>query len=301
MSPTVPELISAFQTSHIAAGHSLKTVSWYGESLNAFFRWLEVENLHHGDWLRRDVVEAYLAQAKKGGNRPATVANKFRSLHGFFGWLQARGYIEASPLTGMKPPRVSKKPPRRGAVGEFEQLVAAIGGKSWVDLRDRLVLNVLFLCGLRRTECAMLTREDFMTGEHLLWVRHGKGDRDRFVPLLPSVERAFIAYIFERPAHTSERLFLGSDGGGHPTIPLSSDAIYQMLRRRCKAAGMRRINPHAWRHGLAMHLLNTGGDMSLVQKMLGHAQITTTAEVYAEWLTAGLQREFVTKMGGVGN
>ena len=300
MPPPVSELIQNFQTTHIAAGHSRQTIAWYGESLTAFFKWLQAEDLHRGDWLRRDVVEAYLAHAKANGNAPATVAGKFRALHGFFGWLTEREYITVSPLAGMKPPHVPRKPPRRGAVSEFDQLIAAIGQESWVDLRDRLIVNVLFLCGLRRTECARLVREDFLIGEHLLWVRDGKGGRDRFVPLLPSVERAFIAYLYERPAHPSERLFLGTDGGGKPVGELLSGGIYQMVRRRCKAAGMRRVNPHAWRHGLAMHLLNKGGDMSLVQKILGHSQISTTAKHYAEWLTDGMQREFAGKMGGVG-
>jgi site-specific recombinase XerD len=60
------------------------------------------------------------------------------------------------------------------------------------------------------------------------------------------------------------------------------------------------LNPHSFRHGLAMYLLNAGGDMSLVQKILGHAQITTTARHYAEWLTAGVVREYSERMHGVG-
>ena len=73
-----------------------------------------------------------------------------------------------------------------------------------------------------------------------------------------------------------------------------------MVRRRCKTAGLRVLNPHSFRHGLAMMLLNKGGDMSLVQKVLGHSQISTTARFYAEWLNDGMAREFTEKMKGVG-
>jgi integrase len=74
-----------------------------------------------------------------------------------------------------------------------------------------------------------------------------------------------------------------------------------MLRRRCQVAGLRMLNPHSFRHGLAMLMLNErGADMSLVQKVLGHSQISTTARHYAEWLTEGIQREFADKMRGVG-
>ena len=73
-----------------------------------------------------------------------------------------------------------------------------------------------------------------------------------------------------------------------------------MVKRRCRA-GLRALNPHSFRHGLAIILLNRGGaDMSLVQKILGHSQISAPARNYAEWLTDGMLREFTEKMKGVG-
>jgi site-specific recombinase XerD len=170
----------------------------------------------------------------------------------------------------------------------------------WVDLRDRLIVNTLFLCGLRLAECAKLVASDFRTSEHLLLVREGKGGNDRLVPLLPAVERAFVAYLWNRPACEADALLLGADGAGNPRGPITPGGIRQMVRRRCQKAEMRVLNPHSFRHGLAMHLLNKGGDMSLVQKVLGHSQISTTARHYAEWVSEGLTREFGEKMGGVG-
>ena len=72
-----------------------------------------------------------------------------------------------------------------------------------------------------------------------------------------------------------------------------------MVRRRCEHAGIRHLNPHAFRHGLAMLMLNDRhADMSLVQRILGHSQITTTARHYAEWQTDSMLREFTDKMDG---
>lgn len=296
----VEQLLDQFLAGHLAAGHSRRTVDWYGYEVRRFFAWLLAERLHNGNWLSPEVIERYLAASRERGNQPATLAGHYRGLQGFFNWLVSRGYLAASPLANVPAPKVPKKRPRRAELEEYDRLLESIQPVRWVDLRDRLVISSLFLCGLRLAECARLQAADFRMGEHLLLVRAGKGGGDRLVPLLPALERAFVAYLFTRPAHSAPALLLGANGAGDPSGPITPGAIRQMLRRRCERAGLRVLNPHSFRHGLAMHLLNQGGDMSLVQKVLGHSQISTTARHYAEWATEGLTREFAAKMGGVG-
>lgn len=296
---TTQDLLDLFCASMLAEGRSERTASWYREQVTRFLRWVQAQNLHTTNWLQQEVIELYLLDSRKAGNTPATVANHYRALRGFFVWLRERGYIEASPMANMKPPKVPKQEPRRAQLGEFERLLQSIAADDWVGARDRLIVNLLFLCGLRLGECADLTADDFRLNEHLLIVRGGKTGA-RLVPLLQNVERAFVAYMFTRPAWPDQHLFLSSDGGGHPKGQILGNGIRLMLRRRCQAAGLRMLNPHSFRHGLAMHLLNEGGDMSLVQKVLGHSQISTTAKHYAEWLTDGMQREFAEKMGDLG-
>lgn len=298
---SVDELLEQFLAGHVSAGHSPRTVDWYRYEVGRFFAWLLASRLQNGNWLRPEIIERYLAESReRDGNEPATVAGHYRGLQGFFNWLQRRGYIEASPLAQVPAPKVPKKRPRRAELSEFDQLLESIPSRRWIDLRDRLIVNVLFLCGLRLAECARLRASDFRTSEHLLLVREGKGGDDRLVPLLPAVERALVVYLFARPAWETDTLLLGANGAGKPRGPVTPGGIRQMVRRRCLRAEMRALNPHAFRHGLAMHLLNQGGDMSLVQKVLGHSQISTTARHYAEWATDGLTREFAEKMGGVG-
>lgn len=297
---SVDELIEQFLAAHLSAGHSRRTVDWYRYELRRFFAWLMAERLHNGNWLKPEVIERYLAHSRERGNQPATVAGHYRGLRGFFNWLVERGHIAASPLALVPAPKVPRKRPRRAELSEFDQLVESIPQVRWVDLRDRLIVHILFLCGLRLAECARLTAADFRTSEHLLLVRQGKGGNDRLVPLLPAVERALVAYLWNRPACDADALLLGANGAGNPRGAITPGGIRQMVRRRCKRAEMRALNPHSFRHGLAMHLLNKGGDMSLVQKVLGHSQIGTTARHYAEWATEGLTREFAEKMGGVG-
>lgn len=298
------DLLSLFCQSQMAKNRSPRTVEWYRAGVGRFLAWLRRRNLHNGNWLRPEVIEQYLAEdrapAPKGdGNAAATVAGHYRALVGWFKWLVERGYLAASPMAQVTAPHVPRSEPRRTQLEEYVALLDAIPAGDWIDLRDRLIVQTLFLCGLRLGECARLTAEDYRTGDHLLRADGKTGLR--LVPLLPAVERAFVAYLWMRPESTAPELFLSSTGGRQSRDQaMQPKAIYLMLRRRCKAAGLRPLNPHSFRHGLAMYLLNEGGDMSLVQKVLGHAQISTTSRHYANWLTDGLQREFAEKMRGVG-
>lgn len=302
---SVYTLLDLYLQSLTALNRSARTIDWYGAEVRRFLRWLQASNLHNGNWLKREIIEQYLAHSRTpisaggAGNQPATVAGHYRALRGFFAWLVERGYITSSPMRGMKPPAVPPKEPRRTQLAEYLQLLDSIPGATWVDTRDRLIINTLFLCGVRLGECTRLSASDYRTSEHLLRVDGKTGVR--LVPLLPAVERAFVAYLFSRPHTEQQRLFIAADGAGNPQPNcIHEKGIYQMLRRRCRRAGVRSLNPHSFRHGLAMHLLNKGGDMSLVQKILGHAQIGTTAKHYANWLTEGLVDEYAARMQGVG-
>ena len=292
-------LLNLFCQAQTAMERSPRTVLWYREQVLRFFRWLEAENLHSQNWLRPEVVEQYLVHSRKqSGNAPATVAGHFRALKGFFRWLVERGYIGDSPMKLLRSPHVPKREPGGVAVEEFATLVDSIPLSTWVDFRDKLLVQVLFLTGIRLGECARLSVADFRVQQHLLKVDGKTGPR--LTPLLPAVERAFVAYLFVRPEAAEERLFLAANGGGKAAGAIQEKGIYLMLRRRCARAGLRMLNPHSFRHGLAMYLLNEGGDASLVQRVLGHAQISTTMGFYADWVLDGLSREFAEKMKGLG-
>lgn len=295
--------ISDFLTYQLALNHSDGTVEWYRYQLQRYLHWL-------GDRPQTAAnIRAYLAASRNGdkeagkkGNRPATVAGHWRALRTWYQFLTAEGHIEVNPMDGVSKPKVPNTEPRRAQLNEYLMLLDSIERHTWLDVRDRLVITILFLCGVRRSEAARLIPADFRVDEHQLSVRQGKGGGDRRVPLLPAVERALVEYLFVRPPSAIPQLFLAANGHGMVgDSPLTATAIYQMLRRRCREAGLRTLNPHSFRHGLAMYLLNeAGADMSLVQKILGHAQITTTTRYYAQWLDEGALRKFSDKMKIVG-
>lgn len=296
---TVDQLFEEYATWHKASGHSDRTVDWYKSEVKRFLDWVQAHNLQSGNWLARSVIERYLAEGKESGLAPATVAGHYRALQGFFGWLAGRGYLERSPMVEIKPPKVPKTVPKRVDLTAFTTLVDAIESDDWVGLRDRLIVNTLFLSGLRAGEMLSLTVGDYLLSEGVVTVRKGKTGA-RIVPMLPAVQKAFVGYIYARPAWPTPEICLAADGGRNPKGVMKVKGVYQMLRRRCARLGIPMMNPHSFRHGMAMYLLNEGGDMSLVQKVLGHAQISTTARHYAEWTAPGMVKEFSERMKSIG-
>lgn len=293
----IEDALEAFLTAR--ARLSARTLEWYRLQIETFIAWLSKQQISGSTWLTPETIEKFLAEEQKRISE-ASVAGRFRALLAFFNWLVERKYLAVSPMVGVERRDAPKRVPRRTDLESYQILIDSIPMAHWLDLRDRLAINVMFLCGLRVSEVAGLRIGDFDIRQGLLTVRSGKGNKDRIVPMQPAVSGAFVRYMYGRPGWPGSEVMLSADVGRNAQGVIKPNGLRIMLRRRCEAAGVPYINPHSFRHGLAMYLLNHGGDMSLVQKILGHSKIATTADYYAEWVTEGMVREFTEKMGNAG-
>ena len=140
------------------------------------------------------------------------------------------------------------------------------------NLRHRTMLAVLYGSGLRVAEAAQLKVSDIDTPRNVLWVRLGKGSKDRQTLLSPRLLELLRGYWrAERPV---EWLFPGAD----PHRPISAKAIYLACRNAAQIAGLSKpIHPHSLRHAFATHLLEAGTNLRCIQILLGHANLETTA------------------------
>jgi integrase/recombinase XerC len=156
---------------------------------------------------------------------------------------------------------------------------------SWVLARDAAVLALLYGCGLRISEALGLTGADLVaTSDSALRVT-GKGGKTRLVPVLPVVVEAITEYKRLCPYHLDAEgpLFRGAKGG-----PLNPAIIQREMRRLRSALNLPdTATPHALRHSFATHLLGRGGDLRTIQKLLGHASLSTT-QIYTGVDTARL-------------
>jgi site-specific recombinase XerD len=166
------------------------------------------------------------------------------------------------------PRRVTERLPEILSPGEVTALLAAVR-----SLKHRAMVMVAYGAGLRVSELCALTAADIDSARMLIHVRAGKGDKDRYVMLSARLLATLRAYWRQRPPR-GDYLFPSP----RPGQPLSRKAIWHMLRRAAGRARLRkRVTPHVLRHSFATHLLEAGTDIRVIQVLLGHRSLRTTA------------------------
>lgn len=278
-----------------AKGRSAATITFYRNQFKYFVDWLGER-----DWMAEETLFEYFAglqrRVRAGEIQPETAEAAYRALSALCNWLHKppQQRIAVNPMLNIERPHVPKKEPRRTSLEELRQLLQSIQPVNWVDRRDRLIILMLFWCALRVSALSRVRVADVDVAAATLRVGRDKGG-PHYVPLLPVVKIEFTAYLYVLPPSASDTLFVAADGRDNPLdTGLTADGIRQMLERRSLAAGFaRRKNPHSFRHGVAMHLLNElGADIDFISELLGHKDVATTKGFYAFWKTAGLSRKY---------
>lgn len=201
------------------------------------------------------------------------------------------GLRYAYRIYGMKEMRVilpsierPKKLPVVLSLKEVKQLL-----KTPKLLKHRLVLAMLYGCGLRNFELRNLQLKDLDFDRKMLHIRQGKGRKDRYVPLSQMQIRGLRKYISaENPVTWC---FNGNDRSGKPA-QLSGQGVQWVVREARKRSGIHKeITPHILRHSYATHLLEMGLDIMSVKELLGHTDIRTTL-IYLHVAQSGRQKPF---------
>jgi integrase len=283
------EALELFLVAQKAAGNSPRTYSWYRDQVGVFIAYAGDPPLSDltAVQIRSFLAEQFLVV------KPSTVAARWRGLSAFCNWLVAEEILARSPLARIPKPQVPEEEPRRATLQDIEQLIDSIPDATWVDLRDRLMIRLLFWSGLRLEEFTALRVEDIDLSALQIVVRRGKGGKARPVPFPPVLRGQLVEYLLNRPAEAAGPLWLSSWGDGTLRGALTARGLAGAIQRRCRRAGMAPLNPHAFRHGIAMALLNDGGvELGIVSKILGHATPEITRQIYADWVTGTVQRAY---------
>jgi integrase/recombinase XerD len=210
------------------------------------------------------------------------VARKVAAMKSFCGFLVRSGAVEDNPAEQLDSPKVKKQLPATLAADEVEKLLALPrqGNGSPKSLRDTALLEVLYATGMRVSEVAGLTLDDLDLGAGTLRCV-GKGSKERVMPLYAEACNALSAYLEKgRPAlcghNADERtLFLNPRGE-----KLTRQGLWLIIKAYARQLGLEdRVTPHTLRHSFATHMLNGGAGLREVQRLLGHANISTT-QVY---------------------
>ena len=217
------------------------------------------------------------------GNGAATLARKIAALRALYRFLLRRGECKVNPAAALRLPKVPRKLPKFLSVEDSRTLMEAPGARVQqspaLEQRDFAMLELLYGAGVRVSELATLTLDRLDLAEATVRV-HGKGSKQRVLPLGGACLRALEAYLALRPslrhpktgAQHAAALFLGRHG-----TQLSVRQVEKLVKRYgSDTLGRPDMHPHALRHTCATHLLDAGADLRGIQELLGHASLSTT-------------------------
>lgn len=278
-----------------AVGLAEQTAVIRTAALNYFIRWCEAQRINGVRDIGRDLLERYqshLFHYRKRNGRPLAITTQVTRLNpikAFFKWLARTRQIAANPAADLIIPRIPRRIPGRVmTVAEVERILAIPDVRSPAGIRDRAILEVLYSTGARRTELARIDLRDVLLEEKTLFIRSGKGGRDRVVPL-----GARAAYWLRRYLQDSRSLLAqGSDNTFFLTDygePFRKNRLGDLVKRYLAKARVPVPGAcHTFRHACATHMLENGADIRYIQALLGHADLSTT-QIYTRVSIEGLR------------
>lgn len=231
-----------------------------------------IEQLNH------HLILEYLVYLHSQKIENSSKSRKISAIRSFCKFLCKEGALEQNPSKLIRLPKVAKKIPDYLSVDDCVRLIESPNLSTPMGLRDRSILELLYACGIRVSECAGMNLEDINFKEELILVR-GKGKKERIVPFGRHCHSALEAYLqarrsFFRNRITEEKspLFLS-----HIGTRLTTRSIARIVDKYVRTSGLaQKISPHGIRHSFATHLLNSGADLRSIQELLGHKSLSTT-------------------------
>ncbi|WP_219821660.1 site-specific tyrosine recombinase XerD [Sneathiella aquimaris] len=230
-------------------------------------------------------ISNFIQTLDQQGLSSATQARRLSAVKQFFAFLLLDDIRTDNPAMNVDAPRTQRKLPQHLTVSEVDRLFDAVEEEIEDSIRLKALLHLLYATGMRVTELVTLPFPPMADEDNFLIVR-GKGNKERLVPVNAAAKAALSDYIKVRKNYCpqgsySKFLFPSRSKQGH----LTRQRFAQMLKKLATRTDISplRVSPHALRHAFASHLLANGADLRSLQKMLGHADISTT-QIYTHVL-----------------
>ena len=275
----------------IERGLSINSINSYALDIKKLITFLEEHAIQTSPVTITDnMVKDFIYSSSKNLNTRSQ-SRLISGLKSFFNYLIFEDYIEKNPLELIESPKIGRKLPDTLSEEEIDLLINAIDLTKAEGERNRAMLETLYGCGLRVSELTNLKLSDLFFDEGFIKVT-GKGDKQRFVPILDTTQKYIDIYRRQKRVHLNikpgfeDTLFLNRRGK-----QLTRAMIFTIIKQLAVKIELNKsISPHTFRHSFATHLLENNADLRSIQLMLGHESITTT-EIYVH-----LDRSHLTKV-----
>lgn len=276
---SIPAVMDAYEAYLILErGLSDNTREAYVRDVGKLVRYLETETVTLRE-VTTDTLRAFAADLFDLGISPRTQARIVSGIKSFFRFMKLEGYLDSNPSLLLESPALRRHLPEVLRVDEIDAMIGAIDMEKAEGQRNRAIMETLYGCGLRVSELINLEISKLYFDEQFIMV-HGKGDKERIVPISPQAIKEIKDYLPDRallPVKRGEENILFLNRRGHR---LTRVMIFYIIKQLAEAAGIRKeVSPHTLRHSFATHLLEGGANLRAIQQMLGHEDISTT-EIY---------------------
>lgn len=255
----------------VEKGLSANSLESYARDLKRLQAWAELKGVSVSELARKDLRE-WIAALSREGLAPATVSRAVSAARGLFRFLMLDGHMLKHPAEDLDTPQGMAALPKFLTEDEIERLLDAPDTETSEGLRDRAILELMYATGLRVSEMTSLKLAEVDLDAGLI-ACHGKGSKERRVPLGRSAAHWLQSYIASRARRGSESPYLFLTQAGRP---LTRQSAWAAIKHYAGRAGLRDVSPHTLRHSFATHLLQRGADSRSVQALLGHSDISTT-------------------------
>lgn len=230
---------------------------------------VERKAAHPKKWTH-DLLRSHLArcQGENGRASAATLARKQSALRAFFAWLKREHVVEKDPTEKLVTPKLPKRLPR--AIDADSAMAMVREDTSADATRNLCAVLLMYGMGLRVSEVASLKDAD-LDSESRSALVHGKGGKQRIVPVPEQCVATFASYRGMRPASADGAFLVGRAGRA-----ISTRTLTRIIDRKALSAFGRHVSPHQLRHSFATHMLAGGANLREIQALLGHSNLSTT-------------------------
>jgi len=252
--------------------HTLKAYSCDLTSFCAYIgsrKWREIDHI---------TIRGFLSHLYEKGLGKTSVARSLAAVRSLYRWLAQEGVVEQNPAALVSTPKLAKKLPRVPTMEEMNSVLdGAMPEIASFPERDRLMLELLYGCGIRNSELVGINLDDIRLSAEAILIR-GKGKKERYVPFGDGVTSAMAAYLHARQTALAEfrkntpALLINQRCGR-----LTTRSVGRIIKKIAVAKGLSPdVHPHTLRHAFGTHMLEEGADLRAIQEMLGHERLSTT-------------------------
>jgi integrase/recombinase XerD len=271
----------------VEKGLSRNTLSAYRNDLNTYAKWLQLSGKDPLNVSEYDIMQ-FVAHLLQAGQSARSSARQLSCLRGFYRYQLREGRIKVDPTLGIESPKLGRPLPKSLSEEDVDALLSAPETEVDIEMRDKVMLELLYACGLRVSELVNLQLSQVSLQQGVVKVM-GKGSKERLVPMGEEAQSWLSQYLSTTrlallDGKPSDFVFPGRAGAA-----MTRQTFWHRIKKYAQRADIQKnLSPHTLRHAFATHLLNHGADLRVVQLLLGHSDVSTT-QIYTHIAKQRLQ------------